>query len=817
MALNKKGHEMQIKKGLLCRDKGLIFQKLTFDEGREGISLKASVSTKHDRETPCDIYMLNLKEFVLCIPDFKITQHVSIEAIDGDGSVVSKLAFSVNGQNAKWASKFHYLTSRNAAFEIRNINLRHLSEKADICFDEICVGRRRRVLRGHIVLPLSDSDVRITIRMIDEKSRQVGKPKEFSIFEVDEYAGLDARSHSIFPYSIDIPKKEGSYFISVSVSGYPDLDNFAAITKWMYKKMVSDFVARSLDANENPAYSGWFDHHKANDRELARQRDVKFAYTPKFSIVVPLFNTPIGQFHEMACSVVSQSYPNWELILVNASPDNEDLKSRVRILAESDSRIRVIDLDDNYGITENTNRGVEKATGDYVAFFDHDDVLEPDILFEYAKAINEDPGVDMLYCDEDKLLDNGSYAFVNFKPDFSIDQLRNNNYICHMLTIRKPLLDRIGPIPEGFDGAQDHWLTLRVAEEAKSIKHVPKVLYHWRAAEGSTALSDENKSYATDAGIRAIQDHLDRLGIEADVERYGRQFAYRVKYSSSNKGLVSIIIPSHNGMSVLRKCIDSILEKTSYDNYEIVIVENNSDEAALFDYYDELASSNDKVKMIEWKGEGFNFSTLINYGVANSKGEFLLLLNNDTEVLNADWLDVLVGYAARPEVGAVGPRLWYPDDTYQHAGLAIVGNGVARLFVDIPEEGKATKYLSYHDMTRNVSAVTGACLMTRRDVFDEVGGFDEGFSVAFNDVDFCLRCVECGYLIVYTADTSLYHYESYTRGADFDGSEKNIRVIRELSRFRDRWAEIYVKGDPYYNRNLRQEEPWACYFGLADY
>lgn len=807
---------MEIKHGLLCRDKGLVFQKLIVDGATEGIKLNAKASTRQAGATPCDIYPLGLGEFVLCLPDFSVDQKVIVEALDDHGNIVASTALTVNSLKAKLLSKYNYLMAREAAYEIRNYNQCFFDRKADIQLRECVAGRVRRVLRGRVVLPNCDARS-VIVRILDETGRQFGQARQFDDFEEDRYMKCDKHPYMAFPFFADVPGDVKTYCVVADVVGHSDMSNFCGFPVNLHKKLVSDFIDCSLDANENHDYGEWFQRFRVDGRMLSRQRQIEFSFEPVFSIVVPLYNTPVNLFKDMADSVFAQSYPHWQLVLVNSTPENTELTTLVDEYAVSDDRVKVVMLDGNYGITENTNRGVAVVDGDYVCFFDHDDVLEPDILFEYAKAINEDPQIDMLYCDEDKLLDNGTYAYANFKPDFSIDQLRNNNYVCHMLTVRKSLLDRIGPTPEGVDGSQDHWLTLRISEETRHIKHVPKVLYHWRATAGSTALSGESKSYATDAGIRAVRSHLDRLGIDATVECYGRQFTYRVKYKVPEGTKVSIIIPSHNGEKVLRKCLDSVFDKTAFANYEIVLVENNSTEAALFDYYKELEASDAPVKVVTWEGEGFNFSSLINFGVRHSDGDCILMLNNDIEVLYPDWMEILAGFAMRPDVGSVGPRLWYPDDTYQHAGLAVVGNGVARLFVDMPEENSPTKYLTFHDMTRNVSAVTGACLMTRRAVFDEIGGFDEGLSVAFNDVDYCLRCAEHDYLTVYTADTSLYHYESFTRGTDYDGSESQIRMTKELARFRERWAEIYVKGDPYYNKNLIQEEPEACYFGLAKF
>lgn len=804
---------MKVTRGIVCRDRGMIYQRVSVEKDNPSDTVKVDVSTKHAKSTPFNLYPFE-DDYVLCLPDFAAEQKVVFTEVSASGDEVSKSFFIVSSGFSKWESRINYRVSRDKAFAIRDYNERFFTEQAAVVFTEVCAGKVRRVLRGFVVVP-SAAPGPMEITLLDSCGLPVGDTNTFDNFSNGDFYEDDSNPYSSCSFFVEVPGDIMTYAV---VAHFPDnvaLDNFSCLEKKAYREMILKFLDDSEDASCDGQYGEWFFGHRASAGELERQKRVRFACEPKFSVIVPLYHTPTRLFTEMADSVLDQSYANWELVLVNSTPEDAELAELVASYAASDERVKVVTLDANYGITENTNYGVKEATGDFVAFFDHDDVLEPAILYEYAAAINKDPSIDVLYCDEDKLYDNGCYGGPHFKPDFSIDQLRNNNYVCHMLTIRKSILDKVGPTPkELYDGAQDHYLTLRVSEETSNIHHVPKILYHWRATAGSTALSADNKTYATDAGIRAVQSHLDRLGIAGTVTEYGRPFTYRVRYALDGEPLVSIVIPSHDQPEVLKSCVDSILDKTGYANYEIVIVENNSTDALLFEYYRDLEASDGRVRVVEWKGEGFNFSSIVNYGVKESRGELVLLLNNDTEVIDADWLEILAGYASRKDVGAVGPRLYFPDDTYQHAGLAVTGYGVSRLFVNMPEENAPSKYMTYHDMTRNVSAVTGACLMTRRSVWDELGGFDEALSVAFNDVDFCLRAHAQGYLVVFTADTSLYHYESLTRGKDDEGEQSRIRMMRELSTLRERWADVYVKGDPYFNINLDQTEPRSCYFGL---
>ena len=407
---------------------------------------------------------------------------------------------------------------------------------------------------------------------------------------------------------------------------------------------------------------------------------------------------------------------------------------------------------------------------------------------------------------------DGKLAQPFFKPDFNIDLLRNNNYICHMLTIRKSLLDTLEPNTKEFDGAQDHNLTLRAVEKARKVHHAAKVLYHWRLSETSTAANADSKPYATIAGIKAVQSHLDRLGLNAKVEQARRPFTYKVTYAvPDSHPLVSIIIPTKDHADILDNCITSIVEKSTYDNYELVIIENNSTKKATFDYYDKLqAKYPDIVRLVTWEHE-FNFSKLMNFGVAHAKGNYLLLLNNDTEVITPNWIETMLGICAREDVGAVGAKLYYPDNTIQHAGLCVTGGVAGHLCQSMPKDNWG--YFALNDAQQDFSAVTAACIMTKRSEYEKVGGFTEELQVAFNDVDFCLKLREINDLIVYTPEVELYHYESISRGVE-NNTEKQIRFHKEVAYMNYRWANYYVEGDPYMNPNLTVEEPINRYYHL---
>ena len=554
---------------------------------------------------------------------------------------------------------------------------------------------------------------------------------------------------------------------------------------WLYRTAGSD-----------PYYTQWFNEHRITAFEGERQRGITFPEMPTFSIVVPLYKTPVRLFDEMTASLTAQTYRNWECILVNASPKDAVLAARVTKTCETDGRFREVTLEGNRGISLNTNAGVAQVSGDFVCFLDHDDTLEPDALFEYARAINEHPDTDLVYCDEDKIDEAGNYCVPTFKPDFSPDLLRSNNYICHMLCVRKTLLDQLEPNTSEFDGAQDHNLTLQAVERARRVHHVPRILYHWRMGENSTSGDATAKPYAVRAGVLAVQNHLDRLGVHARVEASEDGSAsYKVCYEvPANRPLVSILIPNKDHIDLLKPCIDSILDKSTYDNFEIVVVENNSTEVATFDYYRTL-EANPRVHVVRWPKQGFNFSEIVNFGRAEAQGEYILPLNNDTEVITPDWIERMLGNCAREEVGVVGCKLYYPDDTIQHAGCVVI-EGVALAFRHVPREG--TSYLNLMNTQRNVSAVAGACFMVSAADFDAVGGLDPALSVEYNDIDFCLKLHETGKLNVYLPDVELYHYESISRGASDRGAH-----YQELCLFEYRWSKLIGAGDPYYNINLQ--------------
>lgn len=557
-------------------------------------------------------------------------------------------------------------------------------------------------------------------------------------------------------------------------------------------KMAERFEKSSED------YQKWFLEHRVTPEKWREQKHVSWDTPVKISIAVPVYKTPEVFLRQMIDSVKRQSYPYWELCIADGSEDDTTAEQIIAEYQKKDKRIRLRKLEKNEGIAGNTNAAIQMATGDYLALLDHDDLLEPDALFETAKKIKETQA-DILYTDEDKISSDGKEYFQpHFKPEFNLDLLRSNNYICHFFVVRRAIAEKAGGFREEFDGAQDYDFIFRCVENSKTIVRIPKILYHWRTHRQSTADNPASKLYAFEAGKRAIEAHLRRTGQEAEVFHTKDYGFYRVKYQIKGTPLVSIVIPNKDEIPTLKKCLKSIWEISTYKNIEILIVENNSEKQETFEYYKKIDGKR-KVRVIYWE-KPFNYSKINNFGISHAKGEYVICLNNDMEVIASDWIEELLGHCQRAEVGVVGARLYYPDNTIQHAGVVVGMGGVAgSMFVGM--DRRRTGYLHKAGIQQDLSAVTAACMMVKKNIFQEVHGFEEKLAVAFNDVDFCLKVREKGYLVVYDPYAELYHYESKTRGAE-DTKEKVKRFQGEIQYMKERWMTLLKKGDPYYNPNL---------------
>lgn len=607
-----------------------------------------------------------------------------------------------------------------------------------------------------------------------------------------------------FRISAALPEIKGReiilHFCGDSVTKTCDID-IEALRK---ENKPKGFFGR-LFGKENVAeggYEAWFARHKADKRVLRRQKHASFAQKPLISIVIPLYCTPLPYLKELIESVRRQSYENWQLCLADGSPDDK-AKEFLEKHYGREKRIVYQKLKENGGISANTNAATELAKGEYLMFCDHDDTLEPDALYEIVKAIN-DTDADVVYTDEDKVSMDGQHYFdPNFKPDFNLFRLRENNYICHIFVVRKSLTDETGMLRSEFDGAQDFDFILRCCEKAKKITHIPKVLYHWRCHMDSTAADPSSKAYAYEAGRKAIREHYQRMGIDAKVDMTERPGWYRSHIKVQGNPMVSIIIPNKDHTDDLELCLFSMSRKSTYRNYEVLIVENNSEKEETFEYYKKLPERYPKVRVLTWEKE-FNYSAINNFAAKEAQGEYLLFLNNDVEILTPDWIEEMLQNCQQENVAAVGAKLYYPDDTIQHAGVVLGLGGIAgHIMCRASREDPG--YFGRMISVQEISAVTAACMMVKKSEFDSVKGFDETFQVAFNDIDLCMKFRAAGKKIVFTPYAELYHYESKSRGLE-DTPEKQFRFDKEVKRFQEKWAQQLEMGDPYYSPNLSVTE-----------
>ena len=548
-------------------------------------------------------------------------------------------------------------------------------------------------------------------------------------------------------------------------------------------------------------YGEWYSLTKPSQEELERQRKEIWEKGPKFSIVMPLYKTPERYLREMLDSIVAQTYTDWELCLADGSPKGADVSKIVKKYQDKDSRILYKRLEQNGGISDNTNVAIAMTSGDYIVLADHDDAMTEDALFECAKAVKEHPECEVIYSDEDKMdMDGGALFDPHFKPDFNLDLLTSVNYICHQFVVKKELVDKVGGLRKEFDGAQDYDFIFRCTEAASGVWHIPKVLYHWRCHQDSTASNPQSKLYAFEAGSRAIMEHYHRVGVEAEKVEKGVDYGiYHTIFKILGEPLVSIIIPNKDHHQDLDLCIRAILTKGTYKNLEFVVVENNSTKKETFAYYQSIQKEFPQVRVVTWTKE-FNYSAINNFGVHHARGEYLLFLNNDTELIARNFIEEMLGFCQREDVGAVGARLLYQDDTIQHAGVVVGFGGIAgHTFIGLHKAENS--YFHRAMCAQDYSAVTAACMMSKKSVFEEAGGFSEDLAVAFNDIDYCMKVRSLGKLVVYAPYAVLYHYESKSRGLE-DTPEKVARFNREVAKFAKKWPDILKNGDPYYNPNL---------------
>jgi glycosyltransferase involved in cell wall biosynthesis len=581
------------------------------------------------------------------------------------------------------------------------------------------------------------------------------------------------------------------------------------------KKKVKGFLLATVGAQQwnRFKYGRWLDKNLPDFIEIAKLRKLeqKLTYRPLISVLVPTYSPKPQFLRDCIESVQAQIYENWELCIVDDASPDEETRKIIEEYAEQDKRIKYKFLKTNQHIAKATNAAIEMADGEFVALFDHDDLLWPNALYEVVSTLNENKELDFIYTDEDKITEDRHFHLGPFfKPDWNPDFLHSVNYITHLSVIRKTLLDELGGLRSDYNGAQDWDLFLRITSATKNIHHIPKIVYSWRIHDLSTAKDTKSKPYVIEAQKKAIEDDLRRKGyhdvlVQQDHEHKGY---WSVQYPLQGKPLISIIIPTKNQYKVIKRCINSIYKKSTYTNFEIVIVDTGSTDSKVLSWYKKLQKKHSNFQVVDWPEQPFSYSRSCNKGAEMSHGELLLMLNNDTEVITPNWLELMAGDAQRPEIGAVGCLLFFPDNYHiQHAGVGVGLGGVAAnsfSMMTLTQTMTATQHLMVNTK-HNMSAVTAACLMVRKSVYDEIGGFADEFRITYNDVDLCLRLREKGYENLFTPYARLIHHESISVGAPEEIAKRDTSEFQKAKElFITRWSN-YIEHDPNLNPNLSKD------------
>lgn len=810
---------MRVRNRMMARSDGRLYCHIDI----EGVAVHEGgvwpvVSARRGMaDIPAEVYpaehVHNARAWILVLPFFeKAVFDVRISADGQDASL------RVSCARARFESPARHLIQR-ARHKGRNLGIERIQaswvkDRLRPSLDRLMVGERGDVWRVCIAWDGAE-EVCPQLTVTDPK----GAPIAFEQYEFERQIGLESANGghlNRYFYSLRLPCACREFALLATDEAGRAEAGFCSCDESFWRFREHECWEHMRDARaDDRRYAAWFEEHRAHRGDLEAQRAHRFDRELQFSIIVPCFQSNRQYLAELIESVVLQSYRAWELILVDSSP--EDGVVAESAIAAGDERIRVVPVAENTGIVGNTNLGIDAARGDYIAFLDHDDLLEPDALFWYAREIMLDPerSPEILYCDEDLFETAGVWRQPIFKTRLNVDLLYSHNCVTHFLCVSRELIDRIGVSPEDVTGAQDYDLTLRALAAGARFAHVSRVLYHWREHAGSTSGDNAgSKPYAIEAGRLALERHMTSRGICARVEEASQPFVYRVRYELPEPApLVSVIIPSRDHADVLRACVGSLFERSMYRAFEVIVVENHSVEPETRELYGELAELYGPVFRaldVSDAVEGFNYSRLINLGAAAAAGEYLLLLNNDTEVKSPDFMTEMLGYLQRPEVGVVGAKLYFRDGLTQHAGMLVGPHGTV-CHPNQDFESMREGYLSRAVRPGNFSAVTGACQMVRKRVFDEVGGYDEALAVGFNDVDFCFRVRKTGRLVTYTPYAELFHYEFVSRGREVADIAKLERWKREQALFTTRWPEPFLEGDPYSNPNL---DPDSVYYGL---
>ena len=800
---------MNVRVGAMCRGEGKGYVEVILAGASAHPSSNLVLSAKTDEGREVNAYLLpDPQREGSCVVVFPLLETRKVHFVLDDGAEGENAAahFAVSLGGLKWRSRLNYRLRSAWCDAVKKAD-GDCSTHPVTSFVSCSPVGDRIVWRFSIELAGDADDP--TLLFSDLKGDEVALSPE--LFEDQIVDGKEVSvPKRIVTFSLSTPESLGGFCVDVPCGSDYGRGLFC-VDETLWSCAIAEALHARRNACDRRDYLRWRVRNRLTLQERKRQSGDVFSWNPLVSIVVPLYR-PNGKFFvDMVESVLRQTYGRWELVLVDSEYETSGagkLLERFR-----DDRIVHVRLEANRGIAGNTNEGVRRSRGELIGFLDYDDMLSPDAVYEYVKAFNACPDAWMAYSDEDVFERPFGYKWPAFKPDFNRDLLYSNNYITHWLVVNRSLIDAAGLSPDEVSGAQDYDLSLKASEYEKEhpILHIPKVLYHWRIhGESTNAGNAESKPYAHVAGKLALEGHFARRGIDVEVEDASAPFVYRCRYQLPRQHpRVDIVIPSKDHVDVLDRCVSSLLEKATYDNFSIIVVENNSVDAATFEYYDALMRRSDKVRVVTWQGE-FNYAQIINYGVSYSEAEYVLLLNNDTEVISPDFIEEMLGYLQRPEVGVVGAKLYFKDGLVQHAGM-LIGPGGTVVHVNQNVSADWPGYLGRSIKASNYSSVTGACQLVRRSVFDEVGGYSEEFAVGFNDADFCCKVRRAGYLVVFTPFAELHHYEFTSRGREANDPVKLERWSRERDLMQRTWPRYFDEGDPCSNPNFDRD---STYFSL---
>ncbi|MCL1847417.1 MAG: glycosyltransferase family 2 protein [Coriobacteriia bacterium] len=804
---------MRVRRLGMCRGTGRGYVGVRLTRVPEGARLSVLVRTDAGREVPalwCPDQEQSGKpgqlRGVLVVPLLQ-TDLLTIEFIASSASYrrVATVSMRLGMSALKWASRFNYRARARLTEWLRAVDTgSQAAVELLLCVPdgEETVWRLMIEARG------LEEDDGLGFLFFDARGRPfAGEP----ILLEKQVIALEGQTQVRVTVSFRLPSTCKCFCIAASsVLSLETLCLFG-VGPGEYNQAVALTHKIIKDAANANDYRKWREEHALTKDQLESQKTSTFPYEPLISIITPSYQPNLGFLKEMLSSVCAQTYDKWELILVDSEPKQSGVGKLVSSM--KDGRIQRITCEQNLGIVGNTNLGIEHAKGDYIAFLDYDDLLAPSALHEYVSVLDRHPKAGLLYCDEDMFEQDGKRRVPVFKPRFNRDLLYCNNSVTHFMMIQRQALMKVGLSDDGVSGAQDYDLALKLSETDLEIVRVPSLLYHWRMHSGSTSGDNAtSKPYAHTAGKVALERHFARRSIAVAVEDGPIPFTYRVRYALPEPHpFVDIIIPSKDHVDVLDACVSSILEKSTYDNYRITIVENNSTDKATFRFYKDLKRRSSRVDVVRWQGE-FNYPKIINFGMQNTEADYALLLNNDTEVISPDFIEEMLGYLQRPEVGVVGAKLYFPDKLVQHAGMLIGPfDTVVHINQNLPSSHGG--YLSRAERPGNFSSVTGACQMVKRSAFDAVGGYSEEFEVGFNDADFCCKLTQAGYLVVFSPYAELFHREFVSRGREEGDPQKMRRWELERKLMMERWPAYFVEGDPYSNPNLARDNR---YFALPE-